>query len=185
MAKLLAFAASLREDSLNRRLLELEIRIAKKAGAEVKTLDLNDFALPLYNQEIQDNDGFPAAADEFKELLEDYDGFILAQPEYNYGTPGFFKNLIDWQSRYRPQPFRGLHGFLSSASPSLVGGNRGLWDTVQPLLLLGVHVYPNLFSLSRANMAFNEAGTLQDAELQARLAEAITSFIEHVTRATA
>lgn len=185
MAKLLAFAGSLRKGSHNRRLLELEVRIAKGAGADVKTLDLNDFSLPLYNQEIQDNAGFPPEAVEFKGLIEEHDGFILAQPEYNYGTPGFLKNLIDWESRFRPQPFRGKHAFLSSASPSLVGGNRGLWDTVQPMVLLGVHVYPNLFSLARAHEAFNDDGTLEDEQLQERLESAIQGFVEFVDKASA
>ncbi len=185
MAQLLAFAGSLREASINRRLLELEVRIAQGAGAEVNTIDLNEFDLPLYNQEIQDNEGFPAEAVAFKELLDEHDGFILAQPEYNYGTPGFIKNLFDWQSRFRPQPFRGLHAFLSSASPSLVGGNRGLWDTVQPMLLLGVHVYPNLFSLARANDAFNDDGTFADEQLQKRLEDALQGFVEFVDRTKA
>lgn len=185
MAKLLAFAGSLREGSHNKRLLNLEISIAKAAGAEVKLLDLNDFALPLYNQDIQDNQGFPDAANALKTELEAADGFILAQPEYNYSTPGHFKNLIDWLSRYRPQPLRGLHGFLSSASPSMVGANRGLWSTVQPLVLLGVHVYPNLFSLAQAHEAFDDDGGLVDEGLQDRLEGALNDFVTFVDKACA
>ena len=43
------------------------------------------------------------------------------------------KNLIDWTSRLRPQPFNGKQGFLLSASPSMAGGNRGLWSLRIPL----------------------------------------------------
>lgn len=185
MSTFLTFAGSLREDSHNRRLLDLEIKIAESAGAEIKHIDLNDFELPLYNQEIQDNDGFPDAANKLKEHLESVDGFILAQPEYNYGTPGHLKNAFDWLSRYRPQPFRGLHGFLSSASPSQVGGNRGLWSTVQPMLLLGVHVYPNLFSLASAHEAFSDDGTLADEGMQDRLEGAIKDYVAFVDKARA
>jgi len=181
MAKLLALAASLREASYNKRLLDLEIEFAEQQGAEIQRIDLNDYLLPPYNQEIQDQ-GFPPEADELKALFEQADGFILAQPEYNYGTPGHFKNLIDWLSRYRPQPFRGLHGFLSSASPSMVGGNRGLWDTVRPMLLLGVHVYPSLFSLARAHEAFREDGALEDESLQKRLEDAIADYVDFVDK---
>ena len=52
---------------------------------------------------------------------------------YNGSMPGMFKNLIDWTSRFRPQPFDGKHGLLLSASPSMGGGNRGLWVLRMPL----------------------------------------------------
>src|SRR5256885_12003443 len=46
---------------------------------------------------------------------------------------GSVKNLIDWVSRFKPQPFNGKHALLLSASPSMVGGNRGLWALRVPL----------------------------------------------------
>src|SRR5881394_2569861 len=48
-------------------------------------------------------------------------------PEFNGSMPGALKNAIDWVSRFRPQPFNGKHALLLSASPSMAGGNRGLW----------------------------------------------------------
>ena len=44
---------------------------------------------------------------------------------YNGSMPGMFKNLIDWTSRFRPQPFDGKHGLLLSASPSMEGATGG------------------------------------------------------------
>ena len=41
--------------------------------------------------------------------------------------PGVLTNAIDWVSRFRLQPFNKPHRLLLSASPSMVGGNRGLW----------------------------------------------------------
>jgi NAD(P)H-dependent FMN reductase len=44
------------------------------------------------------------------------DAFIVASPEYNGSMPGMFKNLIDWTSHFRPQPFGGKHiGFARPA----------------------------------------------------------------------
>ena len=57
------------------------------------------------------------------------------------------KNVIDWVSRYRPQPFHARHALLLSASPSMAGGNRGLWALRVPLDHLGAHVFPDMFSL--------------------------------------
>ena len=55
------------------------------------------------------------------------DALIVASPEYNASMPGAIKNLIDWGYHIRPQPFNGKQALLMSASPSMVGGNRGLW----------------------------------------------------------
>lgn len=43
----------------------------------------------------------------------------------NGSMAGGVKNAIDWVSRFRPQPFHGRHAMVVSASPSMVGGNRG------------------------------------------------------------
>lgn len=53
--------------------------------------------------------------------------------------------MIDWVSRFQPQPFNGKHALLLSAWPSMVGGNRGLWALRVPLEHLGERVYPSRF----------------------------------------
>ena len=71
---------------------------------------------------------------------------------------GGLKNAIDWVSRARPQPFNGKQGLLLSASPSMAGGNRGLWALRVPLEHLGARVYPDMFSLAQAHQAFDANG---------------------------
>jgi NAD(P)H-dependent FMN reductase len=82
------------------------------------------------------------------------DGVRRSSPEYNGSMPGALKNLIDWTSRFRPQPFDERHGLLVSASPSLAGGNRGLWALRVPFEHLGARIYPDMFSLAMAHKAF-------------------------------
>jgi len=64
--------------------------------------------------------------------LSGVDAFLISSPEYNASMPGMLKNAIDWVSRYRPQRFNEMHGLPMSASPSMVGGNRGLWSLRVP-----------------------------------------------------
>ena len=45
-----------------------------------------------------------------------------------------------------------------SASPSMAGGNRGLWALRIPLEHLGARVYPDMFSLAQAHQAFDAEG---------------------------
>ncbi len=114
----------------------------------------------------------------FRERLVAADALIIASPEYNASMPGTLKNLIDWASRYRPQPFNGKQGLLLSASPSMAGGNRGLWALRVPLEHLGMRVYPDMFSLAQAHQAFDASGRLANAELQHRLEGTIDCFME-------
>ena len=106
--------------------------------------------------------------EEFRDRVTASDAFVIASPEYNFSMPGFLKNSIDWVSRFSPQPFNERHGLLMSASPSMAGGNRGLWALRMPLEHLGSRVYPDMFSLARSHQAFDPAGRIADEELQQR-----------------
>ena len=75
-------------------------------------------------------------------------------------------------------PLRGKTAALLSASPSLVGGIRALWVLRMSLEGVGVHVYPDMFSLAQAHSAFDEQGRLADPRLQERLETTIAGFLE-------
>jgi len=97
--------------------------------------------------------------------------------------PGVLKNLIDWTSRIRPQPFNGKQCFLLSASPSMAGGNRGLWSLRIPLEHLGARVYPDMFSLAQAHEAFGANGRLGNDLLQKRFDDNVGCFLDLVEAA--
>jgi NAD(P)H-dependent FMN reductase len=119
-------------------------------------------------------------AKRLKERLEAADGFLIASPEYNASMPGHLKNVIDWTSRFKPQPFNGRQALLMSASPSMAGGNRGLWSLRIPLEHLGARVYPDMFSLAQAHQAFTAEGRIADATLTKRFESVIECFIDFV-----
>jgi chromate reductase len=174
--KVLIFAASLRAESLNRQLAALAARVAEQNGATVAFASMRDFNVPSYDGDVEASQGIPSGAKELQRRLLESDTFIISSPEYNASMPGVLKNLIDWTSRFRPQPFDGCHGLLLSASPSLAGGNRGLWALRVPLEHLGARIFPDMFSLSMAHKAFAE-GDLADAALRARFAKTIQAFL--------
>jgi NAD(P)H-dependent FMN reductase len=87
------------------------------------------------------------------------------------------KNVIDWTSRFRPQPFDGRHGLLMSASPSLAGGNRGLWSLRVPFEHLGSRIFPDMFSLAMAHKAFSAGGEIADTALGARFDKNLEAFL--------
>ena len=177
--KLLMFAASLRKESYNKKLIAIAEKIAADKGITVDKADFAEFNLPLYNADIQDNEGFPQVVTDFVTRMQAADGIVIASPEYNYSTPGTLKNLIDWVSRLQPMPWKNIPILLMSASISMVGGNRGLWATRIPLEACGAHLYSDMFSLATAQSAFDEKNALKDANLQSRLAQNIENFIAY------
>jgi chromate reductase, NAD(P)H dehydrogenase (quinone) len=172
----LVFAASARTESLNQRLAGLAARVARDFGAHVDLAVMRDFDVPLYDGDVETAQGIPQGAITFRDRLLASDAFIVSSPEYNASMPGTIKNLIDWTSRFRPQPFDGKHGLLLSASPSLAGGNRGLWSLRIPLEHLGSRVFPDMFSLAMAHKAFVDDG-IADAALRARFEKTVQAFL--------
>jgi NAD(P)H-dependent FMN reductase len=174
--RVLVFAASLRDGSLNRKLATLAARTAEGFGATVDLASMHEFDVPSYDGDLDAAQEYPAGAHELRKRLLDNDAFIVASPEYNASMPGLLKNVIDWTSRFRPQPFDGRHGLLLSASPSMAGGNRGLWALRVPFEHLGARIFPDMFSLAMAHGAF--AGeTIADAALRARFEKNVEAFL--------
>jgi chromate reductase len=174
--KFLVFSASMRDGSLNTRLAKLAAVIIRQHGNEADLANMREFDCPSYNGDAEQKDGIPAGAQEFHKRILANDAMIIAAPEYNASMPGSLKNAIDWVSRFRPQPFNQLHSLLLSASPSMVGGNRGLWSLRMPLEHLGSRVFPDMFSLASAHQAFNAEGTLTDKVLESRFEANILAF---------
>src|SRR5438046_800336 len=119
--KILAFAASLRAASLNRKLISLAIAAARDAGAEVDHADFHEFDMPVYDGDVEAASGVPPGGLELVRRIAAADALMISTPEYNFGIPGPFKNALDWVSRHKPMPLKGQIGYLLSASPSLVG----------------------------------------------------------------
>lgn len=182
--KVLVFSASLREHSLNDRLATLAVRSVEAHGAAVDRARMEDFDCPSYDGDLEREGPMPEGAVRLRDRLLGTDGFILVSPEYNAAMPGILKNVIDWTSRFKPQPFTRRYGMLMSASPSMSGGNRGLWSLRVPLEHLGSRVYPDMFSLAQAHQAFGADGGIADSQLQKRFDETISCWLQSVEAAT-
>jgi chromate reductase len=170
----------LRRESLNQRLATLAARVIEAQGAQVEHARLSEFDSPSYDRDDEIEKGVAPGALRFSERLLASDAFLIASPEFNASMPGVLKNVIDWASRIRPQPFNGRQGILMSASPSMSGGNRGLWALRVPLEHLGARVYPDMFSLAQAHQAFGDEGRIANAELMNRFETTIECFLDLV-----
>ena len=163
-ANILAFAGSLRSGSYNKQLVQFAAERARQAGAEVTVIDLRDYRLPIYDADLEQENGIPANAQQLKELFRQHDGLILACPEYNSSITAVLKNTIDWVSRpvddERPLAcFDGKVALLLAASPGRLGGLRGLVTTRTILSNIKVLVLPDQLAIPQADQAFDEEGT--------------------------
>mgnify|MGYP001192676617 CR=1 FL=1 len=166
-ARVLAFAGSLRRGSWNKKLCSVAAGHLRAAGAEVTEIALEDFPLPVYDQDLEDAQGLPEQARRLKELFLAHQGLLLACPEYNSSITAALKNAIDWVSRPAPGEgalacFEGKTALLLAASPGALGGLRGLVTVRSILSSIKVLVLPDQYALSRAHEAFDEEGRLRD-----------------------
>src|SRR5215469_12731723 len=87
MPRILAFAGSTRRESFNKKLVPIAAKGAREAGDEVTLIDLKDFPLPLFDQDLEAEQGIPENGKKLKKLFIDHDGLLLASPEHNSSFP--------------------------------------------------------------------------------------------------
>lgn len=174
---LVAIPGALREGSHNRQLLKLAAKLLEAGGAKIDWVELRKLDIPIYDGDMEASTGLPPGALELAARIAAADGVVIASPEYNFGVPALVKNWIDWMSRAKPMPLRGKSALLLSASPALVGGNRGLIALRISLEVLGVHVYPDMFSLATAHQAFKPDGEIVDEALGKFLRRIVDGYL--------
>ena len=79
--KVLVFAASLRTESLNRKLAALAARVAEKNGATVDLASMRDFNVSSYDGDVEASRGIPSGAKELQRRLLESDAFVISSPE--------------------------------------------------------------------------------------------------------
>lgn len=158
--RLLVLAGSLREGSFNQRLADQAADFAREAGAEVSSVKLDEFDLPIYSPSLELN-AFPPGARALKSLFTRHDGVLIATPEHNGSIPSLLKNAIDWASRPTDgeqvlalTAFRGKVAGILSASPSPFGGLRALMHLRQILTTVQALVVPEQVAVPFADRAF-------------------------------
>jgi chromate reductase len=172
--KILAFAGSLRAQSYNKKLVKIAAAGAKAVGAEVTYIDLRDYPLPIFDEDLEKQDGLHPNARKLKDLFLSHQGLLISAPEYNSSISAVLKNTIDWVSRPVPgeaplQCYDGKVAALMSASPGALGGLRGLVTVRSILSNIKVLVLPDQVALSKAHETMSDDGSLKDPNQKASI----------------
>ena len=172
MAKpnILVIAGSTRRESIHRKLAQLTTDALRKAGADATFADLRDYPMPIYDGDLEAEQGLPANAKALKQLAHRADAFVFASPEYNGSYSAVLKNAIDWMSRPEPgdrplEVFRDKTAAILAASPGPGGRAAACWKQLRELLeMIRITVIPQELAIPRAGEAFDAEGRLVRAE---------------------
>lgn len=180
--KVLAFAGSTRDDSINKKLVVEAAEIAKQSGAKVTVIDLKDYQMPFYDGDLESNNGLPSKAKELRQLMMQSDVILIASPEYNGSLSGVLKNTIDWATRNEAgegtrEAFAGKKFVLLSASPGPTGGARGLEHLRTILTNVGGVVVTDQIVVPDAFNAFTAQGKLKDKQLSDKLKQVVQTAV--------
>jgi len=169
MTKLLVIAGSTRTAALSKKLARALCALAQGAGHEATFVDLREYAMPLYDGDLEDQQGMPEGAQRLWALVKAHDAVLVVTPEYNSSLPAVLKNALDWTSRPNAAApgascWKGKVAAILGSSPGALGGLRALVHLRQVLMNLGVLVLTEQFALGHADKAFTPEGALLDAK---------------------
>jgi chromate reductase len=180
MSKVISICGSLRKGSFNRMLANV---LPSLAPAGMTITPGPSFEAPLYNADIQAQ-GFPAPVEAFAAAVRAADGVIVVTPEYNFTIPGGLKNMFDWVSRMKEQPFINKPVAIQSASGGPVGGARMQYDFRKMMVYLDAITLnkPEVF-VSLAQTKFDEkTGELKDETTRNFIKQQLEAFDKFIAR---
>lgn len=172
MKKILAFAGSNSKKSINKKLATYAAN--QVDNAQIEVLDLNDFDLPLYGIDLENDQGIPKDAVKFLDLIKQSDGIVLSLAEHNGAYSTAFKNVFDWMSRIDGKLWSNVPMLLMATSPGGRGGATVLEIAKGRFPYMGGNIVAD-FSLPSFFDNFSEDG-IKNEELASELNEAIVQF---------
>lgn len=177
MATIIGLCGSLRRGSFNLMLLRAAVE-AVPPGTSIEPESIRE--IPLYDGDLETEQGLPAAVQRLKERIAAADGLLIVTPEYNNSMPGVLKNAIDWLSRPAadiPRVFRGRPVAVIGATPGPGGTalSQAAWLPV--LRTLGMRPwFEGRVLISGAGKVFDSEGRVADAATRDRIRAFIEGF---------
>lgn len=172
MKKIIAFAGSNSKNSINKQLAKYTSSLLN--DVQVTILDLNDFELPIYGIDEENENGIPAKAKQLLETIHSADGIILSLAEHNGNFTVAFKNVYDWMSRIEQKLWNNIPMLLMSTSPGGRGGISALTIAKNGFPHMGGNIVAD-FSLPKFHDNFKD-NEVVNGEFNKQLNEAVLLF---------
>jgi len=180
MPSAITLSGSIRKGSYN-RMLQMHVgRKLGEAGVDVTALDLGDFPMPIFNEDLEP-DNVPEAAGRLAELFRSHDIVFIASPEYNGGVSPLIVNTVAWLSRQKPSAFRHAVFGIGGVSSGKYGTIWGLSHLRESLTKIGALVVPTLLGIGPADEALDGQGNPVEPAI-IRKVETIVHELTHFKR---
>lgn len=172
MKKIITIGGSNSKSSINKKLAEYAGSLVE--GVEVVNIDLNNYDLPIFSVDIENDSGFPNDLISLNSLIEETDGIILSLAEHNGAYSAAFKNVFDWLSRMEGKVWRNKPMLLLSTSPGARGG--------QSVMELALGRFPYNGGNISGSMTFPsfgqnfQDGSVSNKKLKDKLTDLIAQF---------
>lgn len=176
MKKIITIAGSNSKNSINKSLLFYASNLLE--NVEIISIDLNEYILPIYGVDFENENGLPTALKSLNKLFDKADGFIVGLAEHNGTYTAVFKNTLDWLSRANIKVWRGKPTFLMATSPGARGGTTVLQAAVNYFPFLGANVVAD-YSLPSFFDNFSDDG-ISDSELNKEFTQKVQLFKKHL-----
>jgi NAD(P)H-dependent FMN reductase len=173
--RIVAFAASSSSRSINRQLVVYAAGLVQ--GIEVEVLDLNDYELPLFSVDREDEMGQPELARVFLEKITRSAGIIISFAEHNGSYSAAYKNAYDWASRIQPKVYQDKPMVLLSTSPGGRGGRSVLELASSQIPRFGGDVIASISVPSFSENFDAASGKVTNAAIVTQIQQAIDSLV--------
>lgn len=176
--KIIAFSTSNKRESINKKLAAYAASLANDAQVEV--LDINDYSVAMFSEDVEAELGQPENAKAFLAKLGEADALIMSTAEHNSYYPAFFKNLFDWCTRIDRNIFQEKPMLLMATSPGGRGGITILELALSALPRFGGNVVAHM-SLPNFHDHFDaKTNTLKAGEHHDQLQTAVDQLLAAV-----
>ena len=175
MKKIVAFGASNSRHSINKQLATWVGHQVK--DAEVILVDLNDYEMPIYGIDRENESGIPELAVQFKELINNCDGIVISFAEHNGSYSTAWKNILDWCSRFEMKVFQGKPCIVLATSPGEHGGASVFGAAVSSMPYFDAEVKGSMSLPSFYDNFDMAAGKITNAEWQEKLQATVNGLV--------
>ncbi len=177
--KIVAMGASSSRQSINKQFAQFAAH--QVPHAEVNLLDLNDYEMPIYSIDREQEEGIPKLAYDFKEQLLEADGLVISFAEHNGVYTAAFKNIMDWISRIKGSTFGDKPMLLLATSPGKRGGKTILEIAVKRFAFMNKGSIAS-FSLPSFRDNFTNETGIKNPELRQDFQDQIHKFINAIQK---
>jgi len=179
--RILAFAGSSSRKSINGMLVRHGADLIEAGllpNSTVEVLDLNDFEMPIFSIDRQNENGVHPLAQALYRKIGEADALMMSFAEHNGGYSVAFKNIFDWMSRIDRKVYQDRPTVMFAASPGGGGARRVLDVAVAGAPTFGADLRASLSVPNFGDNFDQDRGQLIDPELRAQFEAALTKLAD-------